>query len=178
MKQIVIIFFAVFLFSCKNNKEVSTTIFTNPKLSTVQNHSAFETVKQEYEKEIKGWNELKILTSFMHRFESVSANEALSNALELRDLVKNLKDSSKPKMFDTPSFKARVNVLHNEALRLADITFIPRIKAEEVNMQVEKTLAGFSYLNSKINAVLDKKYYEKSNSVSFKNNKAGFLKQK
>ena len=46
---------------------------------------------------------------------------------ELENLIKNLKNTAKPILFDTPSFKARVNILHNESLRLSDMINIPSI---------------------------------------------------
>ena len=161
MKQLIYILICVFLFSCGNDKkDANKSIQEKPTLSVVKQHVSFELVKPIFEKEIEGWQELKTVKSFIKKFEKVSPNEALGNALELRDLVKNLKDSIKPRIFDIPSFNARVNIFHNETLRLADLTLIPAITSNDVNLQVDKTIAAFSSVNSKINTILSKKKFE------------------
>lgn len=168
MKQIIYLFLFVFLFSCGNNKETTDdNTQEKPKLSIVQQHSTLEKVAPEYEKEVENWQELKSVNSFIQKFEKVSPNEALTNALELRDLVLNLKDSLKPTLFQIPSFDARVNVLYNETLRLADITLIPAITAKEVNVQITKTIDACSSVNSKINIILSKKRFEDAIDVNF-----------
>ncbi|PQJ71851.1 hypothetical protein BTO14_00655 [Polaribacter butkevichii] len=149
------------LFSCGNDKkETTTTVQEKPKRSIVKQHVALVNVKSTYKKEVENWQELKSVNSFIKKFEKVSPNEALSNALELRDLVVSLKDSVKPTLFDNQPFETRINVLHNEVLRLADLTFIPAITSEEVNLQIDKTIAAFSSVNEKINSILAKKSFE------------------
>jgi hypothetical protein len=161
VKQIIYLFLSVFLLSCGNNKkETVKTDQETPKLSIVKQHITLENVKIGFNKEIENWQELKSVNSFIKKFEKVSPNEALSNALELRDLVVSLKDSVKPRIFSIPSFQTRVNVLHNEVLRLADLTFIPAIKAEDVNLQIDRTIAAVSSVNTKINTILSKKRFE------------------
>ena len=168
MKQIIYLLLSVILFSCGNNKkETVSTLQETPKLSIPVKHISVEGVKAIYEPEIEDWQELKTVSSFLKKFEKVSPNEALSNAVELRDLVISLKDSVKPEIFDTPPFETRINVLHNEVLRLADLTFIPAITSEEVNLQVDKTIAAFSTVNSKINSILAKKRFEEEIDIDF-----------
>ena len=55
---------------------------------------------------------------------------------------------------------ARINILYNETLRLADMTTIPAIKADEVHQQTEKIIDAFSAVHAKINTVLSKKRFE------------------
>jgi len=161
VKQIIYLLLSVFLFSCGNNKqEAITTTQETPKLSIATKHISIENVKTIYQKEVENWKELKAVNTFLGKFQNVSPNEALSNALELRDLVKQLKDSIKPKIFENPSFDARINVLLNETLRLSDLTFIPAITSKDVNLQINRTIEAFSALNSKINTILSKKYFE------------------
>ncbi|WP_158841093.1 hypothetical protein [Polaribacter sp. L3A8] len=161
MKQLMYLLLFVVLFSCGNKKtETLKTDKEKPKLSIAKQHVALVNVKPTYEKEVENWQELKSVKAFIQKFEKVSPNEALSNALELRDLVVSLKDSVKPTLFDNKPFQTRVNVLHNEVLRLADLTFIPAITSEEVNLQVDKTITAFSSVNSKINSILAKKSFE------------------
>lgn len=161
MKQIIFFILFSLFFSCgDDNKNSSNTIQVKPKLSLVKQHIPIEPVSVVYEKEVKDWQDLKTVTLFIKKFEKVSPNEALSNALELRDLIASLKDNQIPEILDTPAFHARLNVLYNEALRLADITLIPSITSEEVNYQVQKTIYAFSAVNSKINIVFEKKRFE------------------
>ncbi|WP_405611463.1 hypothetical protein [Polaribacter sp. Asnod1-A03] len=160
MKQIIYLLLSVFLFSCGNGKKENIdTPVEKPKLSIAKQHNSLVKVKPEFEKEIESWKDLRPALGFIEKFEHVSPNEALSNALELRNLVLSLKDSIKPQVFDIPSFDARINVLYNETLRLADLTLIPAITAKDVNLQVDKTLDAFSSVNSKINTILSKKQF-------------------
>ena len=57
-------------------------------------------------------------------------------------------------------------MLHNETLRLADLTFIPSVKTAEINQQIDKTIASFSAVNSKINTILSKKKFEDAIAVN------------
>ena len=123
-------------------------------------HIVLKNVSPEFKKKIENWQDLQTVTLFIKKFENVSPNEALINALELRDLVAGLKDNAIPEFCDIPSFHARINVLHNETLRLADLTLIPAITSQEVNLQVNKTIAAFSSVNSKINTIYSKKRFE------------------
>ena len=161
MKQILYLFLSLFLFSCGNNKkETIKKKQEKPKRSVVSKHIGLKNVSPEFKNEIENWQDLQTVTLFIEKFENVSPNEALINALELRDLVASLKDSEIPKFCDIPSFHARINVLYNETLRLADLTLIPAISSQEVNLQVNKTIAAFSPLNSKINTIYSKKRFE------------------
>jgi len=123
-------------------------------------HTPTENVLPMHLKEVKDWNALQDIDSFFVKFRKITPNEALSNAIELKDLIKRLNDSIKPKKFQTPSLTARINILYNEALRLADLTRIGAIKAQEVNTQVDKTMAAFSNINTKINSILAKIRFE------------------
>ena len=152
---------AFFLISCddtsQNNIEQKVS---KPLLSISKKNAEIVAVKSIYKNETENWEELNSLNSFMSRFSKISPNEALSNALELKGLVESLRDSVTPNVFDIPSFKTRINILNNEVLRLVDLTYISAITAEEVNEQVDKTLASFSTVNSKINTILSQKQFE------------------
>lgn len=137
-------------------------------MSLVKAHAATQNVSSIYLDEVKNWEELKAIDSFFVKFRKISPNEALSNAIELKDLIKSLKDSVKPKEFDIPSFNARVNILNNEVLRLADLTDIKAIKAAEVNNQVDKTMSAFSDVNTKINSILAKINFENEITIDVK----------
>lgn len=161
MKPFIYLFFSIILFSCSSKKDETLNVSQQKNaLSITYQQQPVEAVKPKFNKQIEDWKALNTLNVFIKRFENVSPNEALINALELKGLVKELKDSISPKIFNLPSFKARVNVFYNEALRLADLTDIPAISSSEVNMQVTKTLEAFSAVNSKINNLLTKKEFE------------------
>ncbi|QTD38762.1 hypothetical protein JL193_05710 [Polaribacter batillariae] len=161
MRHLILLLLSVFVISCGNKtQDVADLEKAKPLMRVVKKHKATVNVKSAFLQEVENWQELKAVDSFFVKFREISPNEALSNALELKDLVKNLKDSVTPTLFDTPSFKTRVNILYNETLRLADLTLISAIKANEVNKQVDKTIDAFSAVNTKINTVLTKKRFE------------------
>lgn len=150
-----------FFFSCDKNKEnKDQNEEDKPLLSVIHTFTSVKKINVVFNKEIEDWSELSAVESFLSRFKKVSPKEVLSNALELKGLVKSLKDSIKPVLFDIPSFNARVNILYNETLRLSDMVTIRAIKADEVNKQTEKIIEAFSAVNSKVNTILSKKKFE------------------
>ena len=160
MKYIYLLVLLVFTFSCQNNEGKDAEKKPKPLMSIAEMHTATENVLSTHLKEVKDWNELQDIDSFFVKYRKITPNEALSNAIELKDLIKRLKDSVKPEKFKIPSLTARINILYNEALRLADLTRIGAIKAPEVNTQVDKTMEAFSNINTKINSILAKIRFE------------------
>lgn len=167
MKYSIFLFFGLILFSCSDKQKVTDTtkIVEKPTFSTPKKHTSLVQVNPDVTEVIESWEELKAVNSFVKKFENVSPREALTNALELRDLVKSLKDSLMPKILDHPSFYARVNVLHNETLRLSDLTRIPAITADDISLQINKTIAATNAVNSKITTVLKQKRFEEEVEV-------------
>lgn len=156
-------------FSCdKKKQDAIQEQDSKPLLSIPKEFGSIDKVNAIFRKNVEDWQELKAVDNFLARFKKVSPNEVLSNALELESLVKSLKDSVKPELFNVLSFKARINILHNETLRLSDMTFIPAIKASEVNVQTAKIISAFSAVNSKVNTILLKKRFEDSVEVDAK----------
>lgn len=167
VKKIYALLVLLIAYSCQSNlQEDQKKPVAKEKSSVVVRHSLTTNIESEYVKEVEEWKEYKVLEEFMKKFYKTSPNEALSNALELKNVVISLRDSIKPTVFESPSFNARVNILYNEAERLADITFIPVIKKEEVNAQVEKIVQAFSAFNAKINTVLSQKRFEDDITIS------------
>ena len=161
MKYLLFSLLFVVFFSCKKEKQDPIQKQdSKPLLSVVKEYGVTEKVNALFLKDVEDWQELKAVDDFLLRFKKASPNEVLSNALELESLVNSLKDSVKPELFDVPSFIARINILHNETLRLADMTFIAAIKAPEVTAQTEKIISAFSGVNSKVNTILSKKRFE------------------
>lgn len=156
-------------FSCdKKKQDTSQEQDSKPLLSVPKEFGVTVKVDAAFLKDIEEWQELKAVDSFLKRFKKASPNEVLGNALELESLVKSLKDSVKPSLFNVLAFKARINILHNETLRLSDMTFIPAIKATEVNVQTAKIISAFSAVNSKVNTILLKKRFEDAIEVDVK----------
>ncbi len=79
------------------------------------------------------------------------------NAEELAKLAQELKDSIRIEELQTPSIKIRLNIIHNEALRIEDISKISIITEEEIHKEYIKIYEAFSALNSKINNNLNQK---------------------
>jgi hypothetical protein len=148
------------MISCKKNQESKIIKEDESLFNVVKTYQTGDVVKSKYRKNIEDWDELRTLDLFLERFKKSSPNGVLSNALELEVLVKRINYSIKPEVFNIPSFNTRVNILHNEALRLSDMTNIPSIKAEEINSQAEKIVLAFSAMNAKINTILSKKEFE------------------
>ena len=168
MKYIYILVMLVFTLSCKNNNGTEKAEKPKPLMSLVETHAATKDILFTHLKEVKDWKELKEIDSFFVKFRKITPNEALSNAVELKDLIKRLNDSIRPENFKIPSLTARINILYNEALRLADLTEIGAIKAKEVNTQVAKTMAAFSNVNTKINNILAKIRFETEINIDVK----------
>ncbi|TXD52824.1 MULTISPECIES: hypothetical protein [unclassified Polaribacter] len=170
MKHILTFLTIFLLFSCdkKQEKDEQAQDDFKPLLSIVNEYSAIKEIDTVFNKDVENWEELRTVDDFLSRFKKVSPNEILSNAIELKDLVKSLTDSLHPQLFNTASFNARINILYNETLRLADMTTIPLINADEVNEQAEKIIDAFSAVNSKVNSILAKKRFEEAIEVDVK----------
>lgn len=158
MKQYCILFcFFLLILSCEKATQQEKVIAKKPEMSIISKHKRGFPLKQLSAKKVKDWKEYNELNNFLERFENTSPNEALSNALELKKITKRLKDSIRITDFKTDAFKARINVLENETLRLADMTYIPAITAKEINAQIDKIFLVFGSVNAKINTIFNKK---------------------
>lgn len=162
MKYIIYSICFLFFLSCNDGKINSKQAIKKPQLSQIKKHVKISKIHAKYQPEIEEWQEYENLSVFLNQFASISPNDALNNSRELNDLAKNLVDSLKPIIFETPAFSARVNLLYNQTLRLFDMSSIPAIKANEVNNHIDKVLNAFSSINSKINTTLKQRELELS----------------
>lgn len=161
MKLSYYILILLFVFSCKKKivkQEDNSGV--KSEFSIPKKFKKNIPVKGVFKTEVETWKELNNLDVFFKRFEDISINEALSSATDLSELVTSLKDSVIPNKFDKASFKARVNVFHNETLRLADLSTIEDVTINEVNLQIEKVITSYSALNTKINSILEQEKLE------------------
>lgn len=164
MRYFLFIFFSFLLvsFSCQKKDVKKNDLINKSAMDVVIKHSKYSRLDSESTKEIKLWKEYFITADFLQKLEKTTPTESLNNAIELKKLTKQLKDSLNIKTLKTPAFKARVNVFENEVLRLADMTYIPSITATEINTQVAKVLSLYGSMNSKINTVYAKQRFDKA----------------
>ncbi|MGC6285839.1 MAG: hypothetical protein ACON4X_09300 [Polaribacter sp.] len=161
-RNIVLFLVFTFILSCGNSEKKGEAIQEKPtEFKTKMQFKPFVRITPEVEKEVEKWEAYRSLNRFMDRFTNATPEEILSNALELRDLVKSAKFSKNiPKIFDVPPVRARFNILYNQTLRLSDMTFIPAITADAVIAENEKILLSYSSINSRFISILSKKRFE------------------
>lgn len=154
--------------SCKFDTKEEDSSKKTDSLAVISNrisNSIGETLIPSALEEVKNWKEYEEVDKFMLQFYSITPTEALSNAKELSTLVGQMKDSIRVEKFKELSVVSRLNVLHNQTLRLADMATISTITNEEVKDEVEKIVLLYSSLNSKINTIY--KSEEIQNNLEF-----------
>lgn len=157
----ILLSFLLISFSCKKKENQKNTPVQKTGMNTVVKHKNYTVLDKYSNQEITNWKEYFTTDDFLQQLTSTTPTEALNNALELKKITKQLKDSLNIKTLKNPAFKARVNVFENEVLRLADMTYIPSISSKEVNIQVKKVLSLFGSINHKINTVYTKQRFDK-----------------
>ena len=166
MRNSFLILFIILFSSCGDAPVNRVQKNKKPGINTVKKHSIKSGLEKSAKDTIDSWKEYISVADDLKKFTSISANEALNNALQLASLIKQMKDSIRPLDLINPSFRTRVNVLENEALRLKDMTFISSITPIEVHQQVDKIMAAFSATNSKINTVYSQLEVEKEIQIN------------
>lgn len=152
-----ILLFLTVAFSCSNRTKITdsnlnsvdTLIQSDKKNITSIGVSLHPNTK----KAIESWKEYQSVDAILTNFYAISNAEALSNAQELNGLVISLRDSIRDEKLMTPPVKVRINILHNECLRLNDMASIPAIAPEEVKATIQRVLDAFSSLNAKLNSL-------------------------
>lgn len=143
-------------FSCNKSKkttEVSEVVDTLVVDDDRIINNISETLIPEAKRRLKDWKEYQNVDEFMLKYYNVSNLEALNNAKELSDLVKNMIDTIRVEQLKEVNVIVRFNVLHNETLRLADMATIPSISKDEVKEEIKKIIDLYSAVNSKINTI-------------------------
>jgi len=158
MKYLYPVFFLILLlsFSCGKNKKtqaneetIDSLILNYDKI----NNTLGETLSLVARKELETWGEYEDVDEFIISYYNISVHEALLSADELSNLVQLMKDSIRVEKLEKPNIIARLNVLHNETLRLKDMASIPTISDEEVIAEVTQILTVYDAFNSKINTI-------------------------
>lgn len=126
----------------------SLKISTNRIVSTIG-----ETLIPLAKKGISTWGEYQDVDEFMIKYYNITNTEALDNAKELSGLVLLMKDSIRVEKLKELNVIARLNVLYNETLRLADMATISSITDEEIKEEVVNIVEIYSSVNSKINTI-------------------------
>ncbi len=140
--------------SCKSevkSDEIAQEEVTKQEEATISNIGTTLSIRAK--QEVEGWLSFQMVQSKMNEYYSVTKSQALQNARELADLVKNTSDTIRVDKLDRPDILTRFNVLRNHALRLDDMSTIPNISDEDVMSEVEDLLNAYSSINEKINVI-------------------------
>ena len=164
-----ILLITVLLTSCK--PETNGVDETEGALEVAQDEDATIssigiTLSTKSKQETDVWMTYQMVQSKINGYYSVTKSQALQNARELADLVKNASDSIKIKKLDRPDIKIRFNVLSNHALRLDDMYTINKISDDEVMNEVTSILNAFSAINEKINVIYKIEQYEEELEIT------------
>ena len=163
-----LLYFFIFLISITSCKKNDITLDNDkiialdsiPKNDQKDIRSIGETLAPDAKKKVKDWPEYQQLDELLINFYSISNNEALNLSKELSLTTQQLKDSIKIDRFKEPDISIRINVLHNNALRLNDMASITSINPIEVKDEIQKILDAFSALNAKINNITNQEKLE------------------
>ncbi len=164
-KLLYLFIFIISFTSCKKNEstEINNDTISLDTLITKEKkdiRNIGETLQPESRKKVENWKEYQQLDEFLTNFYSISPSEALNLSKELSTITQQLKDSVKIDRFKQNDIGIRINVLHNNALRLADISTISAIKSIEVKEEIQNILDAFSALNAKINNITNQENLE------------------
>lgn len=159
MRFFFVFFFIVFLLSCKNDSLIDskeTVLVDDIFINNIEDKKHLISTNRvklhsEARKVIENWQEYHSVSEFMPKFHNTSVKGALINSMQFYELSAHLKDSIRVKHFDNPSFKIRLNVLNNQALRLFDMDSIPNITNKEVIKEVNNIINAYNSINIKIN---------------------------
>lgn len=151
------VFSFLLILGCKKEVQQQKITQKKPEMNTVINRKPYKKLNSYAKKQLESWKSFNNLSNYLKRFEKTSPNNALNNANELKDLLKEVKNNIPIADLKSPAFNARINVLENEVLRLVDMTLIPAITTSEVNTQIDKIFLVFSSVNAKINTVFEQK---------------------
>jgi hypothetical protein len=147
----------ILVFSCdkavsKKNIEIARDSLAS---NTLKVNYPVAKLNMKAQKLVENWDEYQNIDELLKQYQHITANMALLNAKELSVLSKQLKDSIRIEQLKIPAVKIRLNVLHNETLRLADMETIPSITEPEVIEENNNILDAYSALNLKINNIVN-----------------------
>ena len=150
-------FFVILIFlamSCKkktDSEEVPEYVTEQGQVPTLKSDAPVVSLNRESEEMVKDWGEYQDLSELIVQYREITKADALLNSVELEELAQYLKDSIRVEKLNRPDVRMRLNVLHNEARRLSDMSTIPTITDEEVQEETDNVLDAYAALNIKIN---------------------------
>ena len=153
-KYILFTFLFIGLLACNNTNRSKTskkTFTDNEPTITLQKLLPLTT---QASKSFSEWKEYQNFKQFFNQYLKTTPSEALSNAKELNTLAEQLKDSIRINTLKIKAFKARLNVLQNETMRLQDMVTISNLKSDDVKNQLIKIMAAFNATNAKLNNII------------------------
>lgn len=162
MKKLIYISIVIFVLnSCKSDKKTDQEFQNEANLQEDVRISSIETtLLPKAKQDITDWLSFQMVQSKMNGYYKVTKSQALQNARELADLIKNASDTIKVDKLNRPDVLIRFNVLRNHALRLDDMSTIPNISEQEVMDEVDDLLNAYSSIYEKINVIYKIEEYE------------------
>jgi len=155
MPKILIGFFLIIalLLSCKNKNEQDTQEYSEQleSASTIKSAHRIIPLNLKSEELVEDWPEYEKFSDLVSQYQEISLTDALLNSKELSEMAKQLRDSIRIERLNIPSIKMRLNVLHSETMRLADMATIPTITETSILKENNNVIQAFSALNLKIN---------------------------
>jgi len=149
----VVTIISISILSCKDLESKKES--DSEKITIPANHKKtrnnYVDLSPKSKKLTENWKEYQNIEEYIQQYKDISITNSLLNAQHLSELTQQLKDSIRIEKLNIPPVKIRLNVLHNEALRLADMATIKQITEEEVIRENTNILRAYSALNIKIN---------------------------
>lgn len=141
------------LLSCKNKNEQTTEEYSEQlkTVTTIKSAHRIVPLNEKSEELLKDWPEYEKFSELVGQYQEITLTDALLNSKELSEVAKQLRDSIRIERLDIPSIKMRLNVLHSETMRLADMSTIPTITETSILKENNNVIQAFSALNLKIN---------------------------
>jgi len=133
----------------ENSEKVST--FSREQSEMIKSDQPIAKLNTKAKELVRVWPEYQKFEEQIIQYQNISMSDALLNSVELSVLAQQLKDSIRVEDLNIPEVKIRLNVLHSETLRLADMSIISTITAQEVAQENNNIINAFSALNLKIN---------------------------
>jgi len=103
---------------------------------------------------VANWLDYQELDVLMTDYYAISVGDAYNNTEELVLLTKNIKDSIPFKKLQVDAMRVRFNVLHNEALRINDMSKLTNVSRADLTAQIRRIIAAFSATNAKLNELV------------------------
>jgi hypothetical protein len=155
MPKILIGFFLIIalLLSCKNKNEQGAQEYSEQLEAegTIKSEHRIIPLSPKSEELVKDWPEYQKFSDLVGRYQEITLTDALLDSKELSEMAKQLRDSIRIERLNIPSIKMRLNVLHSETMRLADMATIPTITELSILTENNNVIQAFSALNLKIN---------------------------